>query len=179
MITVCVLGLDQFVVGHYSKEHTINIANLYETDESSVSFYAPNSMLFHNGVEQTSWNTIVLVRAPKKFAFAESKVAKYLIETMKDFTINLEVDFEYFDEGNHYEFLNSEYPRFITESNMVTIEDDAPEGEEDPDGPDPRDRADLDYNNPDELFLGDAFKELGKKLPGEEDGPKSERGPKK
>ena len=65
MITISFLGLDQFVVGHYSKDHTANIANLFETDEASINFYAPNSMMFHAGVEQTSWNVQIIVRAQR------------------------------------------------------------------------------------------------------------------
>ncbi|MCH3908891.1 MAG: hypothetical protein LKE31_00730 [Bacilli bacterium] len=158
MITISVLGLDQYVVGHYSKEHTANLANLYETDEEAVNFYAPNSMVFHNGVEQTSWNTIVIVKAPHRCEAVESKVADYIIKTLSEFTINLEVEFEYFEEGHHYEHVNSSYPRFILESNLVDVEaDSGDDSDEDDEEPDPRDRADLDIDDPNQIFLGDAF----------------------
>src|SRR5574344_1397922 len=125
MITICILGLDQYVVGHYSKDHTGNLANLFETSPDDVNFYAPQSMVFHDGVEQTSWNTIVIVKAPHRYENLEAKIADYLIKTLSEFTINLEVEFEYFEEGHRYAHLNSSYPRFIKEDNLVDVEADA------------------------------------------------------
>jgi hypothetical protein len=161
MITISILGLDQYVVGHYSKENTENIANLLEASSDDVNFYAPESMVFHAGVEQTSWNTIVIVRAPERENVFESKLADYLIKTLSEFTINLEVEFEYFEEGRHYQHINSSYPRFIAEENLVDVEGTSGEGQddtdEDEDEADPRDRSDLDPNDPNQIFLGNAF----------------------
>lgn len=168
MITISILGLDQYVVGHYSKDNTSNLANLFEISDDEVNFYAPDSMVFHKGVEQTSWNTIVIVRAPKRCEAVESKIADYLIKTLSEFTINLEVNFEYFDEGKHYEHVNTAYPRFIEEKNLVDVEttagDDLDDADEDDEEPDPRDRADLDPNDPNQIYLGDVFAEHQKEL---------------
>lgn len=131
MITIFILGLDQFVVGHYSGEHTENLANLYETDESNINFYAPNAMVFHKGVEQTSWNTIVIVRAPKACAVLEKTVASYLRKTLSDFSVNLQIEFEYYEESHRHEFLNGAYPRYIEGDNLrYEDESEAPEEEE-------------------------------------------------
>ena len=131
MITFQILGLDQFVVGHYSKDHTANLAQLYESDESLINFYAPNSMVFHNGVEQTSWNTIVIVRAPEKFKPMESHIASYLIQTLSEFSVNLEIEFEYFSSSSRYEHVNDSYPRYIAEDNIketeVTLSNEMPD----------------------------------------------------
>ena len=40
MVTISIYGLDQYTVGHYSKEHTANLASLLEVDEKDVVFYA-------------------------------------------------------------------------------------------------------------------------------------------
>ena len=58
MITITIYGLDQFVVGRLSREMTPNLAKLYELSEDEILFVAPENMVFHNGVEQTSWNII-------------------------------------------------------------------------------------------------------------------------
>ena len=50
MITIDILGLDQYVAGHYSREHEKNLASLFEISEDEISFYSPNSTLFHDGV---------------------------------------------------------------------------------------------------------------------------------
>jgi hypothetical protein len=161
MITISILGLDQFVVGHYSKEHSSNLANLYESDESLLNFYSPNAMIFHRGVEQTSWNTIVIVRAPLKYKPFEKKVADYLLKTLSEVSINLEIEFEYFDSNARYEHVNHSYPRYIDESNIASSDIEAADPHEDgrlhEDEPDPRDRPDLDPNDPNQIFLGNAF----------------------
>lgn len=131
MITISILGLDQYVVGHYSGEHTKNIANLFEVDDDLVSFYAPNCYMFHNGVEQTSWNTLVRVHAPKRYIVFESKVAQYLLNTLKNFSINVAVEFFYYEDEHRYEHINNAYPRFLSEDNLVNVEEDElGEGEE-------------------------------------------------
>lgn len=130
MVTISILGLDQYTVGHYSKHHSKNLANLFEISEDDLLFYAPNAYIFHNGVEQTSWNTIVKVNAPEALEVNESKVAKYIIETLKEFTINLSVEFYYYHKNHRYEHLNKEYPHFIRDDNVVNVEDEEYDEEE-------------------------------------------------
>lgn len=166
MITISVLGLDQFVVGHYSKEHTANLAELFETDAEDINFYAPSSMIFHNGVEQTSWNTVVRVLAECKYRAVEQNVADYLLKTFSKFSIHVQVVFDYYEEENEYERINEEYPRYITENNIVNADEEEDECDEDCDEANPRDRADLDINNPDELYLGNAFEGFEEKIEG-------------
>ena len=50
------------------------------------SFYSPNSTLFHDGVEQISWNCLIVVHADEKYQAVEDKVAQYLLKTMTDFS---------------------------------------------------------------------------------------------
>lgn len=176
MITISFLGLDQFVVGHYSKDHTKALASLFETSEDDINFYAPNSMVFHNGAEQTSWNLIVVVKAPIKFKPFEKNVAKYLLDTLSLFSINIELEFEYYDSSSRYEKINKDYPRYIKEENIkevdVTFDHDEDECEDeqcschhhDEDEPNPADRADLDYDDPNQIYLGNAFEGFEEKL---------------
>ncbi len=124
MVTISIYGLDQYVVGRYSKEHSANISSLLEVGEDDLVFYSPNAYVFHNGVEQTSWNTIVKVNAPEECEKLEDKVANYLIQTLKEFSIHLVVEFSYYHKHHRYEFVNKEYPRYISEENVVNVEDE-------------------------------------------------------
>lgn len=122
MITIQVYGLDQFVVGRYSRENTPNIAQAFECPEDDITFYAPEAMMFHNGVEQTSWNTLVVVLAPSKYRAVEKTVAETLAKSLSLFSINVDVVFQYYEEAAHYSYRNEQYPRFITTDE---IRDDA------------------------------------------------------
>ncbi|MCR5333159.1 MAG: hypothetical protein K6E11_04005 [Bacilli bacterium] len=131
MITFEIIGLDQYTIGHYSKDNNKNLANLFETSEDELCFYAPNAYLFHNGVEQTSWQTLVKVFAPQKYDVFQDKIADYLLKTLKNFSINVAVEFYYYDEDNRYEYHNEEYPLYIKSENVVNVEEDElKEGEE-------------------------------------------------
>lgn len=113
MINIQILGLDPFVVGHYSKDHSANLAQLFEVNEDELSFHASEGMMFHQGVEQTSWDTLVVVRAPEEAHALEDVVSDYLLETLSQFSINVTVLFEYFHGHHVHQKINTQYPRFI------------------------------------------------------------------
>ncbi len=122
MITITILGLDQYIVGRLSRELTPNLAKLYETEEDSINFVAPSNMVFHNGVEQTSWNAIVRVNAPMKVAVVQDEVANFISVSLGDVAINLAIEFYYYSQDNRYERVNKDYPRYITADNLVDVE---------------------------------------------------------
>lgn len=131
MITIEVLGLDEYVVGHYSKDHSKNLAQLFEASEDDILFFAPNGFVLHGGTEQTSWNTIIRVKAPEKYEVLEDKIADYIIKTLKEFSINVSVEFTYYHSHHRHDYVNKEYPRFINDNNVVSVEpDELGEGEE-------------------------------------------------
>ena len=145
MITVTIYGLDQFVVGRLSREMTPNLAKLYELSEDEIIFVAPQNMVFHKGVEQTSWNIIIHVHAPKKASVLQDQVAKLILESIGDVAINKILEFYYYSEDNRYSKLNDSYPRFIASDNLVDIEEE--------------DYEDMDEGEgEDEIFTGDIFK---------------------
>ena len=147
MITVFFYGLDQFVVGRLSREMTPNLAKLYEVSEDEVLFVAPNDMVFHKGVEQTSWNIIIHLHAPKKVSVLQDQVARLILESIGDVAINKAVEFYYYSEDNRYSKINTAYPRFISADNLVDVASEDYEDKEEGDGDD-------------EIFTGDIFQDF-------------------
>ena len=147
MITVVIYGLDQFVVGRLSREMTPNLAKLYELSEDEILFVAPENMVFHNGVEQTSWNIIIHVHAPKKVSVLEDQVAKFILESIGDVAINKMLEFYYYSQDNRYSKFNEAYPRFIAADNLVNVADEDYEDMEEGEGED-------------EIFTGDIFQDF-------------------
>ena len=147
MITVFIYGLDQFVVGRLSREMTSNLAKLYEVSEDEIIFVAPENMVFHKGVEQTSWNIIIHVHAPKKVSVLQDQVAKLILESIGDVAINKILEFYYYSEDNRYTKLNESYPRFIASDNLVDIEEEDYEDMEEGEGEN-------------DIFTGDIFKDF-------------------
>ena len=123
MIRITVVGLDQYTVGHYSHSHTKNLASLFETKEEEIVFVASDEYVFHEGVEQTSFQALIKVEAPEKYEPLEDKVAEYLLKTFVDFSIHLSVVFSYFHGHHEHNFVNPTYPRFIKDDNLVNVEE--------------------------------------------------------
>ncbi|MBO8428222.1 MAG: hypothetical protein IAC58_06745 [Firmicutes bacterium] len=149
MITLSIIGLDPYLVRQISKEMTPKLANLYEISKDEINFYAPECLYIHDGVEQNTWNVLVKVDAPLKVKVLEKDASKIIEEYLKDACINLEIIFSYYSLDNRYEFLNKDYPRFMTEKNTVEVEEYDEESEEDSD---------------EEPYLGNVFEGLEDKL---------------
>ena len=148
MITLTIYGLDQYIVGRLSKDMTHNLADLYEVSEDDINFIAPDNMVFHNGVEQTSWNALVRVNAPKKVMVLQEEAAHLIMDMVQGPTINVAVEFYYYSEDNRYEKINEDYPRFITDDNLVDVEDYDEETQY------------IEGDGKDEVFTGDIFKDF-------------------
>lgn len=148
MITITFYGLDQFVVGNLSRELTPLVAKLYEVSEDEVIFIAPDALVFHKGTEQTSWNILIKVNAPKKVSVLQEQMAQLMLHGIGEVAIHVTVEFTYYSQDDRYQKINPDYPRFITEENLVGIDDeeieDREEGDED-----------------DQIFTGDIFEGLG------------------
>ena len=149
MITITIYGLDQFVVGNLSRELTPLIAKLYEVEEDEVNFIAPNAMMFHKGVEQTSWNILILVDAPKKVSVLQDHMAELMIHGIGDVAIHVSVEFKYYSEDDRYTKINPDYPRFISEENLVDVDNEYPEDLEE-------------GEDEDQIYTGDIFEGLNK-----------------
>lgn len=150
MITLIFYGLDQFVVGRLSRELTPLIAKLYEVEEDEVNFIAPNDMIFHKGTEQTSWNLLIHIHAPMKVSVLQKMMADLLLNGIGEVAIHKAVEFYYYSQDNRFQKINENYPRFITEDNLVDVEDNHDEEEEE-----------LEEGEGDnQIYTGDVFKDL-------------------
>lgn len=148
MITLIFYGLDQFVVGRLSRELTPLIAKLYEVEEDEVIFIAPNNMIFHKGTEQTSWNLLIHVHAPMKVSVLQNMMADLLLNGIGEVAIHKTVEFYYYSQDNRFQKINENYPRFITEDNLVDVDTD-------------HDDEDLEEGEgDDQIYTGDVFKDL-------------------
>jgi hypothetical protein len=148
MITLIFYGLDQFVVGRLSRELTPLIAKLYEVEEDEVNFIAPNNMIFHKGTEQTSWNLLIHVHAPMKVSVLQKMMADLLLNGIGEVAIHKAVEFYYYSQDNRFQKINQNYPRFITEDNLVDVDAD-------------HDDEELDEGEgDDQIYTGDVFKDF-------------------
>lgn len=144
MITITIIGSDRYVVGEYSKNVSKKLASLLETNEDEILFLAPEYYVYHNGVEQTSYQALIEIRLPKKYRPFEEVVAEFIKKTASEFVVHLSIRFIYF-EGKTYDHIHYEYPRYITEENEVLINEE-------------------EYDEDTEIYEGNIFENFEEKL---------------
>lgn len=146
MVNIFIYGLDQFVVGEISSELTTNLAKVMEIDEDEINFIAPHDMVFHKGVEQTSWRVLVEVKIPQTFEKIQNQIRQVILHYVSEVAVHVEVLFYYFAMSEHYQFINEEYDPYLTEDDAPRYQnedtDEVYEGEGD-----------------DEVYTGDIFQD--------------------
>ena len=115
MINIFVYGLDQFVVGDLSERMTEVLSNTFEVKPDDINFVAPNDMVFHNGVEQTSWRVLVEVKLPEEFEYLELRAKEILLHYISEVAVHVEVVFFYYSRKHHYASINKDYPLYLTD----------------------------------------------------------------
>lgn len=146
MVNVFIYGLDQFVVGEISGELTTNLAKVMEIDEDEINFVAPHDMIFHKGVEQTSWRVIVEVKLPQTFEKLQNQIRQVIVHYVAEVSVHVEVLFYYFAMEEHYQYLNEQYDPYLTEEDVSRYSSNDEESEEIYEG-----------EGEDEVYTGDIF----------------------
>lgn len=123
MITITIIGSDRYVVGEYSRDVTKKLASLLEVKQEEILFLAPEYYVYHNGVEQTSFQALIEVTLNEKFRPFEKVVAEFIEKTACEFVVHFSIRFIYFKDKT-YDHINDQYPRYITDENEVLIEDE-------------------------------------------------------
>lgn len=144
MITVNIYGLDQFVVGDVSIPLSKNLAKIYEISEDDINFISSNNMVFHAGVEQTSWRVIVEVNVPRKLEVLQDQALEIINHYLSEVAINIEVFFHYYLSDHHALHVNTDYPLYLEEREEVEFESESSEELEEGEGED-------------EIYTGDIF----------------------
>ena len=117
MITITILGLDPYLLKQLSRELTKQLVEVYECGEDGIDFFAPEGLLIHNGIDQTSWNIEIRVNAPLKVKALEKQAFEVIKGSLGNFCINAVVIFNYYSIDNRYEIIRDEYPRYMDECN--------------------------------------------------------------
>ncbi len=142
MINITLIGQDIYLASRIEKGMLSSLAKLYEVHEDEIIVSAQESFLYHDGVEQTSYQILVRVEAEKKYEPLEKNVAKYLLKYMQEYAIHTRLYFLYFESSHYYERIHPDYPLYLSETNLVNLEDDE------------------DYEDNEEIYEGDIFKDF-------------------
>jgi len=119
-----IFGLDKYVVATLSEQLHLPIIKLTKVNENNLFFSVFESMIFHQGVDQNAWHTIIrifLVETDMKY---QEELKSLFIEALKDQTIHLHFEFYPQSKQNIHHVIREDYPLFVSESNEVKIEEE-------------------------------------------------------
>ncbi len=133
MITVSLLGMDYYQAIDVTKKIHSKLVEIYRCKDEDLVFFAPESFIIHDGIEQTSFRLNIKVEAPEMYMDRESEVREALFDSLKDVAIHFRLLFTYFDPEHEYLKIDDTYPEYMTENNVVKAEDSHDHEEEDDD----------------------------------------------
>lgn len=124
MITVSLLGMDSYNAIEVTKKIHSKLLSIYSCRDEDLIFFAPESFLIHDGIEQTSFRLNIEVEAPEYYQDKEVEIKDAIVDSLKDVAIHFRVLFRYFNPEHEYLSIDDTYPEYMTDSNMVKAETD-------------------------------------------------------
>lgn len=126
-----IFGLDKYVVATLSEQLHLPLIKLTKVNEKELFFSVFESMIFHQGVDQNAWHTIIrifLVETDMKY---QEEMKALFIEALKDQTIHLHFEFYPQSKQNIHHVIRKDYPLFVSETNAVKVEEELNESTQD------------------------------------------------
>ena len=143
MINIVLKGVDEFLGADVEKVLLPQVSKVLNIPLNEIIVTCLHSMIYHDGVDQTSFHMVVTFEMERKFQEFEKKLIKCVLDNTKNFSVHAHVNFLYLSET--YSRIDEDYPLFVTSSNEVVIEDEIDETEE-------------------EIYTGDVFADFEKQL---------------
>lgn len=130
MIIVSILGMDYYEAIEKTEGLHTKLAEAYRIPDNQLEFFAPQSFIIHDGIEQTSFRLNIKIEAPVGTKDKEAEVRNILFDHFKNTAIHMRVLFTYFEPEHEYLKIDDEYPKYMTPSNVVRAERQHQEEEE-------------------------------------------------
>jgi hypothetical protein len=119
-----IFGLDKYVVATLSEQLYLPLIKLTKVNENDLFFSVFESMIFHRGVDQNAWHTIIRIFLLETDMKYQEAMKALFVEALKDQTIHLHFEFYPHSKENLHHVIREDYPLFVAESNAVKIEEE-------------------------------------------------------
>lgn len=114
MIIIKCYGVDPYVAGAYSKKYLPLVKERFNLEDDFLVI-CPDDYIFHDGVEQTSWQALLEVMISPKYRAIEKDLAHALISYFQVDVVNTRLFFSYLEEEAVYKLENKDYPPFVVD----------------------------------------------------------------
>ncbi len=126
MIQVLIKGVDEYLGVHVEEVLLPGLMKITKAEETEIIFTCLHSIIYHNGVDQTSLHMVIDLDLDPKYISLEKQIADYLLEESSKFSIHAHIQFNYVN-GKSYHRIDESYPYYVTDKNSIEIEDDEDE----------------------------------------------------
>lgn len=123
MIIIKCFGVDPYVTGAYSKKYIPHVKERFHIEDDFLVI-APDEYIYHDGVEQTSWQGILEVIISPRYKAIEEDLAHALLSYFTEEVVNIRLFFNYIEEERFYKFENKDYPPFIIDKGAKEDEEE-------------------------------------------------------
>jgi hypothetical protein len=120
-----IFGLDPYVIAKLSKQLHHPLVKLTNIDDKTLFFSAHETMLFHHGVDQNAWHTLIRIHLPTALRPHQQAIMSLFQKMLQEQTVHLQFQFNYLDVTTTPTIFQADYPLFVTEKNQVAIAPEA------------------------------------------------------
>ncbi len=125
MIIIKCFGVDPYVTSAYSKKYIPLVKQRFDIADEFIVI-APDEYIYHDGVEQTSWQGIIEVLISPKYRPIEKELAHALISYFTEEVVNIRLFFNYIEDTQFYTLENKDYPPFVVDDGREQEDDIEP-----------------------------------------------------
>jgi hypothetical protein len=153
MIIVSLLGMDSYEAIETTKKLHALLVKAYGVKDEELEFFAPESFIIHDGVEQTNYRLNLRIEAPEAYQGKEKEVKDLIFDALRDVAVQFRILFVYFKPEHEYLHIDESYPIYMTDKNTVKVGN----GEE----KEEKENYEEEYEEP---YMGDIIGEFDKYL---------------
>lgn len=128
MINIVLKGVDEFLGAEVEKDFAPQVSKILHVSPDDVVVTCLHSMIFHGGVDQTSFHMIVTFEMEDEYKKYEEELVEFILSASKNFSVHAHVNFFYLSDTKSR--IDNDYPLFVTEKNEVVLESEEVEEEE-------------------------------------------------
>jgi len=143
MVLIKIEGADQYLAMQFSKVVEPKLSKELGINEDEINFICPETFFVHNGQEQTSFHVLLTISLPLELKNHEHSISNILFKELKNLSVHSHIIFSYFDSKEEFDSIDNEYPLYLTETNMVNINNESE-----------------DNNNTEEPYMGNVFEDV-------------------
>jgi hypothetical protein len=120
-MNIVIQGLDRYVVERLSQAITIPLSRLTSTAITDIFFLANETIVYHQGVDQTSWWSFITIHLTPELQRFQQGIIDLFKEALQGQTIHMHFTWVYQPSLHITTVLDHDYPTFVTNTNQVEV----------------------------------------------------------